>query len=59
MEEIQELINKIREIKVKLAIKYPEIRDLIITEMEDAIKELQDVLEILNNYAPTLDTSQN
>jgi len=59
MKELQELINKIRELKVRLAINYPDIRDLIIAEMEDAIRELEDVLEILNNYAISQNSQTN
>jgi len=58
MEELQELINKIRELKVRLSKEYPDnIRNLIIAEFEDAIRELEDILEILNNYALAYETN--
>lgn len=48
--DIKELITRIMELKLVVGrIKSKEYRNLLIHELQDAIRELEDVLETLNN----------
>ena len=50
--EVKELISDIRELKLKVGKlkgrKIKELYPLLIAELEDAIRELKDVLEVMN-----------